>query len=150
MGSVSSHTGSISKRKENNVINVLLNVIDNIYYSFLPADHFVAGSNDKTYNEMPESIWGFWTLAKILGIPVTFLSFLTALKVRLLDIDFNTIPNPYKNAMYFFSCVFIVFLIIEKYHKGTHYKEISRKAKIENDQLEWKNKKEREPVDKKQ
>lgn len=81
---------------------------------------------------MPETLGIAWALVKWLGIPVIFISYLTALKVHLLEINFDEIPAPYKSLMYFVSSVSICVIAWERYQKG-------RKMKIENDHQEWEN-----------
>lgn len=81
---------------------------------------------------MPETFGIAWALVKWLGIPVIFISYLTALKVHLLEINFDEIPAPYKSLMYFVSSVSICVIAWERYQKG-------RKMKIENDHQEWEN-----------
>lgn len=89
---------------------------------------------------MPETIWGAWALAKILGIPITIMSFFAAWKVKLLEVDFDAIPDPYKNVMYFFTTLGSLVFFWERIQKGLHYREQRRKVKIENDHQEWQNK----------
>lgn len=94
---------------------------------------------------MGETIWGAWALAKALGIPITIMSFFAAWKVKLLEIDFAAIPDPYKNVMYFFTTIGSIVFLWERIQKGKQYQELRRKMKIENDHQEWENMQKRKP-----
>lgn len=87
---------------------------------------------------MPETFAFAWALAKWLGIPIILISFLTAWKVKLLEVNLDSISEPYKSVMYFISIVSLSAIAWERYQKG-------RKIKIDNDQMEWENKQKREP-----
>lgn len=95
---------------------------------------------------MPETFAFAWALAKWLGIPIILISFLTAWKVKLLEVNLDSISEPYKSVMYFISIVSLSAIAWERYQKGGKIQEERRKIKIENDHQEWKNEKEKESV----
>lgn len=120
MGNFSSNTGSFSERKESDGGNVRNNGSNNIYNSLLTP----------TRKTMAETMALGWKLLFFLGYSIWGVSLLTAWKVELGEINFDSIPAPYKSVMYFFSCVFLATQIWRNYQKG-------RKDKIENDEAEY-------------
>lgn len=119
MGDFGSGSGSISEREISDV-----NTIFNKFYSNILRHLFTSFKI-----EMAEATLA-WKLFYLLGFSTTGLSYLTAWHIRLGQINFDTIPTPYKNVMYFFSCVFLAILCWRGYQKG-------RADQISNDEKQF-------------
>ena len=71
-----------------------------------------------------------WKLLYLLGFGTTGLSYLVAWHIKFGDIQFDLIPTPFKNVMYFFSCVFLAVACWRGYQKG-------RADRISNDEKQF-------------
>lgn len=119
MGNFSSNTGDFGQREISDV-----NIIYTQFYGNILRHLFTSFKI-----EMAEATLA-WKLFYLLGFSTTGLSYLTAWHIRLGEINFDTIPTPYKNVMYFFSCVFLAVLCWRGYQKG-------RADQISNDEKQF-------------
>lgn len=119
VGNISSSSGTFGEREIYNVNTLFYKFYRNILYHLFTPDKI----------EMAEIALG-WKLFYLLGFSTTGLSYLVAWHIRLMDINFDTIPTPFKNVMYFFSCVFIAVACWRAYQKG-------RALQIQNDEKQY-------------
>lgn len=119
LGDFSGNTGNISQREMGDV-----NALYNQFYSNILYYLFTSFKI-----EMAEATIA-WKLLYFLGFGTTGLSYLVAWHIRLGEVNFDTIPTPFKNVMYFFSCVFLAVMCWRGYQKG-------RADQISNDEKQF-------------
>lgn len=80
-----------------------------------------------------------WKLIWTLGSLIVSSSFMMALRIRLLDIDFGSAPMPFKMAMYFLSCVVLLIGCVKGVIGLFHSVQRWRELKLKNDLFAKKN-----------
>lgn len=80
-----------------------------------------------------------WKLIWSLGSLILSSSFMMALKIKLLNIDFGAAPMPFKIAMYFLSCVVLVIMCVKGTIACFHAIQRWRELKLKNDDFARKN-----------
>jgi hypothetical protein len=80
-----------------------------------------------------------WKLIWTLGSLIISSSFMMALKIRLLNIDFGSAPMPFKITMYFLSCVVLTIACVKGTIACFHAVQRWRELKLKNDAFAKKN-----------
>lgn len=114
---------------------------ENSYGDFLLSNkfHIILNYLLTYYKKDMAAITLGWKLIWTLGSLILSSSFMMALKVKLLDIDFGSAPMPFKVTMYFLSCVVLFIACIKGVISAFHAVQRWRELKLKNDAFAKKN-----------